>query len=180
MIGITAREAEGSMGAGFAPPLRSIGRGLPAAVRCRRAGRRRRLTASRAPEGAARAVGTSDELPQVWPAYRCVIDLPRQRLSARDSHAISIPFFRQRCRLLVCSRLQVSPDFPNCLQPPFERAVVPLEFYKQLWPDLLVIPGFKNVRVNQSGLRQAANILAVTPVVALDLRERQVMSFESK
>ena len=57
---------------------------------------------------------------------------------------------------------------------------MPLEFSEQVWPDLLVIPGLKNVRVNQSGLRQSTNILAVTPVVALDLRERQVMRFESK
>jgi len=43
-----------------------------------------------------------------------------------------------------------------------------------------VIPGLKNVRVNESGLRETTNILAVAPVVALDLRERQVMSFEAK
>ena len=76
--------------------------------------------------------------------------------------------------------MQIGPDFPNRLQPPFERGVVPLEFAEQVWPDLLVIPRLKNVRVNESGLRETTNILAVTPVVALDLRKRQVMSFEAK
>ena len=76
--------------------------------------------------------------------------------------------------------MQIGPDFPNRLQPPFERGVVPLEFAKKVWPDFLVIPGLKNVRVNESGLRETTNILAVTPVVALDLRKRQVMSFEAK
>ena len=76
--------------------------------------------------------------------------------------------------------LQIGPDFPNCLQPAFERAVVPLEFAEQVWPDLLVIPGLKNVRVNEPGLRETTNILAVTPAVVLDLLKRQVMSFEAK
>ena len=57
---------------------------------------------------------------------------------------------------------------------------MPLEFAEQIWPDLLVIPSLKNARVNESGLRETTNILAVTPVVALDLRKRQVMSFEAK
>ena len=57
---------------------------------------------------------------------------------------------------------------------------MPLEFAEQVWPDLLVIPSLKNVRVNESGLRETTNILAVTPVVTLDLRERQVMSLKAK